>query len=163
MEEDEGSQLERELLGELPSVRAFLGKLLRGRRDVEVEDLVQETVARALRYQSTFDPRKSLGPWLRRTAFRVFLDHGSESQADSSAEVLEPEASTSELDGRMERSESILHLLRGLPEVEREILLRFHRDEQLLSQIAAAMGLPLGTVKSHLHRARKRLATEDLS
>ncbi len=162
MDEEEGFRLEREMLGELPSVRAFLGKLLSGRRDVEVEDLVQETVARALRYQSSFDPRHSLGPWLRRTAFRVFLDHGGAPQRDSHAEVVEPEAPRSELDGRVETREALEHILRSLQGVEREVLVRFHRDEQPLSEIATALGLPIGTVKSHLHRARKRLATEEL-
>jgi len=162
MNEEEGSQLEREMLGELPSVRAFLGKLLSGRRDVEVEDLVQETVARALRYRASFDPRHSLGPWLRRTAFRVFLDHGGTATPSSPGEAIEPEAPRSELDGCVETREALEHILRSLQGVERDILVRFHRDEQPLSEIATVLGLPIGTVKSHLHRARKRLATEEL-
>lgn len=162
MDEQEGSRLERELLGELPSVRAFLGKLLRGRRDLEVEDLVQETVARALRYRSSFDPRHSLGPWLRRTAFRVFLDHGGGGERASLSEAAEPEAPRSELDGRVETREALEHILRSLQGLERDVLVRFHRDEQPLSEIAAALQLPIGTVKSHLHRARKRLRAEEL-
>lgn len=160
---EDRSRLDRELLGELPSVRAFLGRLLRGRGDVEVEDLVQETVARALRYRSSYDSEFSLGPWLRRTAFRVFLDHASPTPSGSTAELVEPEAPPAELHGLLERDESLAHLLSSLHGVEREVLTRFHRDEQPLSEIAASLHLPIGTVKSHLHRARKRLRAEELS
>lgn len=159
---EEDSGLERELLGELPRLRAFLGRLVRGRPSVEVDDLVQETVTRALRYESSFDPSKSLGPWLRRMAFRVFLDHGQPLASAATVAGPEPEAPRSEANGLSESTEALEHLLHSLHGIERDVLLRFHRDEQPLSEIAAALSLPLGTVKSHLHRARKRLRAEEL-
>ena len=42
---------------------------------------------------------------------------------------------------------------------EREVLLRFHRDEASVEEIARQLPMPAGTVKSHLHRARARLRT----
>ena len=160
MEEDSGRTLERELLGELPRVRAFLNKLASGRADLEVEDLLQETVTRALRYRESFDPRRTLGPWLRKLAFRVFLDSEPRRTVDESA-LAETEAPPHERDGRLEREETVQSLLRRLNATEREVLVRFHRDEQPIDAIAKALGLPVGTVKSHLHRARRRLAEEE--
>ena len=40
----------------------------------------------------------------------------------------------------------------------REVVERFHRDGQSVATIGSELGLPEGTVKSHLHRARRRLA-----
>lgn len=162
MEEDPAHPLERELLGELPRVRAFLKRLAAGRGYQEVEDLLQETVARALRYRESFDPRRTLGPWLRKMAFRVFLDAGPRLDG-SAAQVEEPIAPPAEREGQLEREETVERLLRRLNAKEREVLVRFHRDEQSVEDIARALGMPSGTVKSHLHRARMRLAEEELS
>jgi len=54
--------------------------------------------------------------------------------------------------------ESVEALLMPLAAVERDVLLRFHRDGRSVREIARALGMPEGTVKSHLHRARRRLA-----
>ena len=45
-----------------------------------------------------------------------------------------------------------------LPETERAVLVLFHAEECSYEGIAAALGLPLNTVRTHLHRGRKRLA-----
>jgi RNA polymerase sigma-70 factor (ECF subfamily) len=48
--------------------------------------------------------------------------------------------------------------LRALPEMERAVLVLYHQEEQSYEGIAAALGLPINTVRTHLHRGRKRLA-----
>ena len=77
-ENDQGP-LDQRLVAELPGLRAFLRRLASsGGSRGDVEDLVQEVVARALRYRAAFDPTRALGPWLRGTALRTFLDHRAE-------------------------------------------------------------------------------------
>jgi DNA-directed RNA polymerase specialized sigma24 family protein len=49
----------------------------------------------------------------------------------------------------------VLAVLRPL---EREVLLRFHQNMESVREIALATDMPEGTVKSHLSRARRRLA-----
>jgi RNA polymerase sigma-70 factor (ECF subfamily) len=48
------------------------------------------------------------------------------------------------------------HLLR-LSAIERSILVLYHQEERTYEQIALALGLPIGTVRTHLHRGRKKL------
>ena len=48
--------------------------------------------------------------------------------------------------------------LLALPEIERSVLVLYHQEECSYEGIAAALGLPINTVRTHLHRGRKRLA-----
>jgi RNA polymerase sigma-70 factor (ECF subfamily) len=45
-----------------------------------------------------------------------------------------------------------------LPEVERTVLVLYHQEECSYEGISVALGLPINTVRTHLHRGRKRLA-----
>jgi RNA polymerase sigma-70 factor (ECF subfamily) len=61
------------------------------------------------------------------------------------------------VDGAAQR-EQVERMLVPLSPVEREVLLRFHQREESVAEIARALALPEGTVKSHLSRARHKLA-----
>jgi len=61
---------------------------------------------------------------------------------------------------RMEDAEvqaAVEAALRELPEMERAVLVLYHQEEVSYEGIAAALGLPINTVRTHLHRGRKRL------
>ena len=45
-----------------------------------------------------------------------------------------------------------------LPEVERSVLVLYHQEECSYEGISVALGLPINTVRTHLHRGRKRLS-----
>jgi RNA polymerase sigma factor (sigma-70 family) len=47
--------------------------------------------------------------------------------------------------------------LQRLSQVERAVLVLYHQEERTYEQIALALGLPIGTVRTHLHRGRKKL------
>jgi RNA polymerase sigma factor (sigma-70 family) len=47
--------------------------------------------------------------------------------------------------------------LQRLSHVERAVLVLYHQEERTYEQIALALGLPIGTVRTHLHRGRKKL------
>jgi len=149
--------LEERLVGEIPGLRAFLGRLAGpGERRGEVDDLVQETLARALRYRGSFDRERPLGPWLRGTALRLLIDQ-RRSRGGWPLE-LGPDALAGAPADAVEQRDSVARLLGALAGVERDVLVRFHGRGESIRAIAAALGLPEGTVKSHLHRARRRLA-----
>jgi RNA polymerase sigma factor (sigma-70 family) len=154
-------ELDERLVAELPALRAFLRRVagssaLRG----ELEDIAQEAVARALKYSATFEVERALTPWLRGTALRALLDHrrrrsrAPQELDDNGAQVVQRvDADAS----RSEQREEIERALVKLSSVEREIIVRFHARGESLREIAAALRMPEGTVKSHLHRARRKL------
>jgi len=146
------------LLDALPALRGYVVVLAaRSRTALEPDDVLQDVAARALRYQHAHDGERALLPWLRRTALNLVLDAQQRAARrplplDAGAE---PAAEPSpDAGAQREELERLLARLEPLP---RELLLRFHRDGQSVAEIAAALALPEGTVKSHLHRARRRL------
>ncbi len=144
---------EQRLLGELPLVRAYLGRLAPAN---DVEDLVQDVATRAWKYRESFDPGRSFGAWLRGVALRVLLDRRAQAQrapeplADA---ALVPAAGREDRDAR----EDVARVLARLSATEREVVVRFHLRGESIDVIARALALPVGTVKSHLHRALGRL------
>lgn len=152
--------LEEQLGIELPGLLGFLRRLL-GREAAEADDLGQEVAARALTYRGAFEAGRPLGPWLRRTALRVVIDHRTRvsrmpAGAEQAQERADPASSPAE---RSALRDEVEHLLGQLSEIERRVLLLFHRDGASTAEIARDLDLPVGTVKSHLHRARRQLAS----
>ena len=154
------TDLDRRIVDEIPRVRAFLRRLC----SEEAEDLVQEVAARALRSRDSFRDEGTLRGWLLRTAFRAYLDHRERERRspirlgehDTELEDEKRPSSPSP-----ELREEVAKLLDRLPAIEKEILERFHREGQSVREIARAISMPEGTVKSHLHRARRRLARRE--
>lgn len=156
----ESDPFAEKLAAETPRVRAWLARLI---RRADVDDLVQETLTRAWRYRSAFDEGKELGPWLRGTALRVALDHRARLQREiptsslDDASAVQPAAAHADHEA-LDANEVIDALLARLDATERDVLVRFHRLGQSIAEIASTLRLPAGTVKSHLHRARRKLA-----
>lgn len=142
------------LLAFEPRLVSFLQRLCRAPAD----DLVQETLARAWRSRRSFDAaRGGLESWLLRIAFRTFLDERARANGAPGTLAEDLPAGTADPAEAAAIREQITALLRGLGDRERDVLLRFHRDGCSIAEIAHALALPSGTVKSHLHRARQKL------
>jgi RNA polymerase sigma-70 factor (ECF subfamily) len=157
--DDPPPTLEVRLSAEAPALRAFLGRIAgESAARQHVDDLAQETLARALRYRGAFDERRPVGAWLRGVALRVLIDHRARharAPETFDGEVHEPHAPAVDA---LEQRDEVERLLAPLAEVERDVLLRFHTVGLSIEEIAAALAMPAGTVKSHLHRARRKLA-----
>lgn len=151
----EDHPLERRIVDELPALRAYLRRI--AGRSENVEDLVQEVAARALKYGKSFDSEREFGRWARGVALRVMLDQREKSQRAPLALEHANEVFGRE-DQRLDDRDSIQVALRDLSSVERDVMIRFHAHEQSVREIADALTMPEGTVKSHLHRARRKLA-----
>ncbi|MFN8411064.1 MAG: sigma-70 family RNA polymerase sigma factor [Anaerolineales bacterium] len=127
----------------------------------EAEDMAQETFIRAHSRLNTFDVERSFGPWIRRVAANVCLNH-LESQKitadlDDEKEADESQSPESRLEVR-ERSEQIHNALASLPPQYRIVVELRHYQEMSYYEIASELNIPLSDVKSHLFRARKILA-----
>lgn len=142
-----------------PKLRAFVRRLTGNGADTD--DVLQESLARAWRLRHNFDPRldvqKDGSAWLQRLAFRVFCDHRTRGQRQPAASDDVRTHPAPEAPCRTELRDEVCHRLSALPEIERTLLLGFHSSELSLRELSERHGLPINTVKSHLHRARQRL------
>ena len=154
--------------------RPIFSILLRMVRDrPTAEDLAQETFLRAFRSLSTYDTGRKLSSWLFTIAHNVAIDHLRKKKLatvpletpDDTPEPLDtaatPESQSPErvaMRSAFRRAfETALGALR--PEYAEVLVLRF-QEGLAYDEIAAIVGLPLGTVKTHLYRARRALARE---
>ncbi|MCI0554754.1 MAG: sigma-70 family RNA polymerase sigma factor [Anaerolineae bacterium] len=127
----------------------------------EAEDLAQETFMRAYDRLDTFDIEREFGPWIRRVAANLCLNH-LESQRNSAELDEERDAGESQRPEAVvvvhERSEQIRRALASLPPQYRVVIELRHYQEMSYDEIAKELNIPFSDVKSHLFRARKILA-----
>jgi RNA polymerase sigma-70 factor, ECF subfamily len=127
----------------------------------EAEDMAQETFIRAHGRLGSFDIERPFGPWIRRVAANVCLNH-LESQKASTELDDEKDADASpgpekQVEVR-ERSDQIRAALASLPANYRIVMELRHYQEMSYDEIASELKIPLSDVKSNLFRARKLLA-----
>ena len=140
----------------------------------EAEDLAQEVFIKAFRHLERFDPRRKLSSWLFKIAHNTTIDRLRRKQPDfvpleastgdgeETWEVL-PAPEEEAPDRLVERSETAAGVAAALdrlrPQYREVLVLRFQHG-LAYREIADVLGLAMGTVKIHLHRARKQLAAE---
>ncbi|HEY4244746.1 MAG TPA: sigma-70 family RNA polymerase sigma factor [Kofleriaceae bacterium] len=142
-----------------PAVHALVWRLLAGRARHRAEDLVQETFVRVIRALPGWDPRgpASFTTWLLTIATRVTLNDRRRLESAPLAE--EPEA-PDRADATAERRRlgaRIAAAVGDLPEAQRAVLVLREYHDLDYAEIAAALDLDEGTVKSRLSRARAAL------
>ncbi len=132
------------------------------------EDLFQQTWLRVMERIRYYDPRRSFEGWLFAVAHNLAIDHLRRKQPESLDEPLPSGESQSELTrsdnpGALElllskeRAGYVLEAVSDLPVAFREVITLRFEEEMKLEEIASVMGLPMGTVKTRLHRAMKAL------
>lgn len=134
-------------------------------------DLTQEVLLRVWTHADQWDGRGSLNGWILRIATNTALNYlrtvrrRRESPMEFSTEEQDYEADTSALRPEeavelAERNRLFRRLVDELPADKREVLRLVHESGMEVQEVAEALGVPEGTVKSRLHYARKRLARE---
>ena len=69
----------------------------------------------------------------------------------------EPWSASIEEEGRWRESDAIGRALQELSVEQREIVVLFHQQGWPIARISAYLSMPEGTIKSHLHRGRKKM------
>lgn len=122
------------------------------------EDVAQEVFMKVWRALPDFDGRASLSTWIytitRNTSLTALRDGRLANMASPEADV-EDESASAELAAE---SSALLRLIDALPHRQRQVVLLFYLEERPQEEIAAMLAMPVGTVKTLLHRARARLA-----
>ena len=137
------------------------------------EDLAQEVFVKAFRRLETYDPSRKLASWLFKIAHNTTIDHLRRSEPetvplaapedDDRGDLLSVLADLSNESpaAAAERRDMARVLSRAIatlrPEYRSTVVLRYV-EELSYQEIVEVTGLPLGTVKTNLHRARKELA-----
>ncbi len=158
--DDVEQELRREIIGLLPDLRAFARFLLRDRS--AADDLVQETVMRALTALAQFQRGSNLKAWLftiernafyeqvrRRKRETAALERGLADQPAQQAFAAVVGSDISDLQ----------RVLWTLPTLLREALVLVGAQELTHEEAAAICGVPTGTMKARVSRGRARLAS----
>lgn len=123
--------------------------------DDEAQDLLQEVWVRVIRGIARLQEGSRLRGWLFGIARRVLMDRLRRRYATPQHAELETDVAGPEPDSREEEVAALEATLETLPLVEREVLTLFYLRDLSLHEIAEALGIPVGTVKSRLFRARQ--------
>ena len=135
------------------------------RNTADAEDVAQEALLRAYQSFDRLRDRNRFSGWLVRISFRLALDRLRSAKRRERRDALwsqpahlpppataEDVAASNQFQGHLERA------LEELPEKLRLVLLLSAMDGYTIEEIARMIGVPLGTVKSRIFIARKKLA-----
>jgi RNA polymerase sigma-70 factor (ECF subfamily) len=131
--------------------------------DDDARDLVQESLLRVRRGLETYQPG-SLEGWLARIVTNVFLDEvrrkrrRPEQALPEDPDFVLPRAAAADAAADAAGlSDEVQHALAALPEEFRVPVVLRDVADQTYEDIATALGVPVGTVRSRLHRGRRLL------
>src|SRR4051812_28346916 len=140
------------------------------RNTEEASDVVADAFIRVYNALGNFKGQSSFATWLYRILTNCFLDLRKKVKPVSSLEVAsqtgdgdlerqieDPGPTPHDETERTEREERVERAVNKLPEYQRAMIVMYHVDMLTYEEIAEALDLPIGTVKSRLNRARLSL------
>ncbi len=147
----------RAILAELPRLRRYARAMLGDR--AAADDLVQDTLERAWSRIAQWRPGSDLRAWLFGIMHNLRVDqlrrNGLPTTSLDEEEVAEVPVRPTQSD--LLEVMDLETALRQLPDEQREVLLLVALEEMSYADIAASLGIPIGTVMSRLSRGRERL------
>jgi len=147
----------RAILAELPRLRRYARAMLGDR--AAADDLVQDTLERAWSRIAQWRPGSDLRAWLFGIMHNLRIDqlrrNGLPTTSLDEDEVAEVPVRPTQSD--LLEVMDLESALRQLPDDQREVLLLVALEEMSYVDIAALLGIPVGTVMSRLSRGRERL------
>lgn len=126
----------------------------------EARDITQESFLRAYRSLRGFRPSSKFSTWIFAIAYHACCDRLKRLRRQSGDELPEradsapgPEHVVIALD----QAQRLRDAIDSLPEKYRTVITLYHLQGQQYDEIARVLGLPMGTVKTHLFRAKEQL------
>lgn len=123
------------------------------RNTTRAEDVTQDVFLKLWKALPGYDRRASLSTWLYVIARNTALSARRATRNDEPVENVDPAASEP-----APEPPDVMRFVAQLPDVQRDVITLFYIHERRIGEIAEALRMPEGTVKSHLHRARRALA-----
>lgn len=158
---DEGAI--RELVGRYGGLVFTVAHRVLGNR-AQAEDVAQHTFVQAWRNAETFEPGRDFAPWLATIARRAAIDEMRRGRRRPAEALEDADSRTPGLitlppsEEQIETVWAVRAAIDSLDETDREVVRLRHLDGLSQADIADRLGLPLGTVKSRVHRAQRKLA-----
>ncbi len=126
----------------------------------EAKDVAQEAFFKAYRSLRTFKPGAKFSTWIFAITYHACCDRLNRRKRYSNEEMPEradaspgPEAQAIALD----QARRLHDAIDALPEKYRAVITLYHLQSKQYDEIAEVLGLPMGTVKTHLFRAKEHL------
>jgi len=127
----------------------------------QAEDVMQEAFLHAYQTIRRFDSRRPFAPWLKRIgvncAISALRQQGRMARAANRDVALSYEANPEECAIANDLHAAVSQAVSKLPARQRRAVMLFSLAEMDLAETAAMMGCTVGTVKTHLYRARQKL------
>jgi RNA polymerase sigma-70 factor (ECF subfamily) len=157
---DSAEAIHRQIVALLPRLRRFAVSLTSHVSDAD--DLVQDTIERALKSLHHWQPGTRLDSWMYRIAQNLWIDTVRARRLRPILNVDPPEAAVA-FDGArameaMLTLEDACRVLDQLPEEQRVVVALVLIDGRSYREAADILELPIGTVTSRLARAREALS-----
>lgn len=146
---------------EIPRLRRYAYALTRNSE--AADDLVQDTLERAISRWHSRRREGSLRPWLFTIERNIFLGSIRQNRRRGehvAAEVLEQIPATDSMHDQAAGAHDVLAALDTLPEEQRSVLLLVVVEDLSYEEAARALGIPLGTIMSRLSRAREKMRAQ---
>ena len=142
------------LVGEYQGKVFRLAYSILGNR-AQAEDAAQESLLRVWRAIETYNGKASISTWLyaitRNTSLSLREYHAR--RAMTPLEAIADPAAVEEAEPEQE----LWSIVAELPDPYRQAIVLFYMEEKSYEEVARMLDIPLGTVKTHLYRARKLL------
>ncbi len=127
----------------------------------DAEEITFDTFIKCFNALPSFDLSRPFAPWLFTIAHNLIMDHFRRRRPDVEY-IDEFQPSGEDIPAEFEKKrkmEMIDQALSRLLPVDRELIILFHKEEHTYAEISEITGMPATTIKTRLHRARKRLST----
>jgi RNA polymerase sigma-70 factor (ECF subfamily) len=127
------------------------------------EDVAQEVFVKLWKSLDRYDGRAKLSTWIyaitRNAAISARRRERPAGSLSDEATLAEAEAQAAVEDEPHADDATLWRAVAALPDAQRQAVILYYQDERPVEEIAAMLGMPVNTIKTHLHRARARLAT----
>jgi len=141
--------------------RAVYHLCLRTMRDPEeAKDCTQEAFFKAFRSLRTFKPGAKFSTWIFTIAYHACCDRLARRKRYSDGEMpdaADPGPGPSQTAEQNDEARALRAAIEGLPEKYRTVITLYHLQGRRYEEIATVLDVPIGTVKTHLFRAKDLL------
>jgi RNA polymerase sigma-70 factor, ECF subfamily len=132
------------------------------RNRAEAEDVAQDIFLRLWRALPGYNGKASLSTWIyaisRNACLSQLRKRRPQVSLDDPDVQLDPAVAALAAPSTEEPAvASVTRMMDALPQRYREVVTLFYMEDKSCEQTATALGLPIGTVKALLHRARRRM------